>query len=167
MRFAFKSPRRRSVVSDLNQAVPDHLADEGQIRWSDTQPDHPCGVPWTQPKNKFNTPNTTCVRSVSPQCGHLGRWSAVRGEEASWFVSAVSAADVGKSTFSSRRSLHSDIFWQANVAPGLRRCLFSTEDVHSLVQRQVLFRKKVMTGLIVPHPNNDSVSEDLVCCRPQ
>ena len=30
--FAFKSPRRRSVVSNWNQAVPDHLADEGQIR---------------------------------------------------------------------------------------------------------------------------------------
>ena len=29
------------ILSDLNQAVPNHLADESQTRWPDTPPDHP------------------------------------------------------------------------------------------------------------------------------
>ena len=29
------------VLSDLNQAVPNHLADESQTRQPDTPPDHP------------------------------------------------------------------------------------------------------------------------------
>ena len=29
------------ILSDLNQAVPNHLADESQTRYPDTPPDHP------------------------------------------------------------------------------------------------------------------------------
>ena len=33
------------ILSDLNQAVPNHLADESQTRYPDTPPDGPVGYP--------------------------------------------------------------------------------------------------------------------------